>query len=46
LIGLDNVVLLPHLGSGSKETREAMGNCAADNIEAFIRGEDLPNRVV
>lgn len=46
LIGLDNVVLLPHLGSGSRETREAMGHCAADNIEAFLRGQVLPNRVV
>jgi lactate dehydrogenase-like 2-hydroxyacid dehydrogenase len=45
LLGLSNVVLLPHQGSGSKETREAMGHCAADNIEAFMRGEPLPNRV-
>ena len=45
LTGLENVVLLPHQGSGSRETREAMGHCAADNIEAFIRGEPLPNPV-
>jgi len=45
LMGLENVVLLPHQGSGSRETREAMGHCAADNIEAFIRGEPLPNPV-
>ncbi len=46
LLPMENVVLLPHLGSGSQETREAMGHCAVDNIEAFIKGTVLPNRVV
>ncbi|MEZ5598365.1 MAG: D-glycerate dehydrogenase [Pseudomonadales bacterium] len=45
LLELDNVVLLPHQGSGSRETREAMGHCAVDNIEAFMTGQELPNRV-
>lgn len=38
---LDNVVLLPHLGSATIETRTAMGMRAADNIDRFARG-DLP----
>lgn len=45
LRALDNVVLLPHLGSATLEVREAMGNMALDNIEAFIGGHDVPNPV-
>jgi lactate dehydrogenase-like 2-hydroxyacid dehydrogenase len=45
LIGLDNVVLLPHLGSANAETRIAMGRKALANVEAFARGEPLPDRV-
>ena len=45
LLELENVVLLPHLGSANAETREAMGLRAMANIEAFARGEDLPDRV-
>ncbi|NKB97641.1 MAG: D-glycerate dehydrogenase [Pseudomonadales bacterium] len=43
---LDNVVLLPHMGSGTVETREAMGQCALRNVQAFLAGELLPNKVV
>ena len=43
---LDNAVLLPHLGSATTETRVAMGMMAIDNVEAFFRGENPPNRVV
>lgn len=35
---LDNVFLLPHLGSATHETRLAMGNLAIDNIEAVLAG--------
>ncbi len=45
LLGLDNVVLLPHLGSANAETRIAMGMKALTNIEAFINGDRLPDRV-
>ncbi|MFC3101768.1 D-glycerate dehydrogenase [Altererythrobacter lauratis] len=45
LLGIENVVLLPHLGSANAETRIAMGMCALANVEAFARGADLPNRV-
>lgn len=35
---LDNVFLLPHLGSATRDTRIAMGMRAADNLEAFFAG--------
>ena len=45
LLGLENVVLLPHLGSANAETREAMGMRALRNIEAFAKGDPLPDPV-
>ena len=45
LMELENAVLLPHLGSANAETRVAMGMKALANIEAFARGEPLPDRV-
>ena len=45
LLALDNVVLLPHMGSGTTQTREAMGQCAMRNVIAWLRGEPLPNGV-
>ena len=45
LIGLDNVVLLPHLGSANAETRIAMGMKALRNVEAFANGDSLPDRI-
>ena len=45
LLDLENVVLLPHLGSANAETRIAMGMKALANVEAFARGEPLPDRV-
>ena len=41
--GLDNVFLMPHLGSATIETRDAMGFCALDNLDAFFAGRPLPN---
>jgi lactate dehydrogenase-like 2-hydroxyacid dehydrogenase len=35
---LDNVVLSPHVGSGSRETRDAMGFRALDNVAAVLAG--------
>lgn len=45
LAGLDNVVLLPHLGSATIETREAMGMRVAANLESFFDGKAPPDRV-
>ncbi len=45
-IGLENVALLPHLGSATEETRDAMGHRALDNLDAvLLRGGDAPHRV-
>lgn len=43
---MDNVTLLPHIGSATIEVRTAMGMLAADNLEAFFDGRPLPNSVV
>ncbi len=45
LLALDQVVVLPHLGSATLETRTAMGMMVAANLEAFFSGEDPPNVV-
>ncbi|HEY6815730.1 MAG TPA: D-glycerate dehydrogenase [Croceibacterium sp.] len=45
LLGLENVVLLPHLGSANAETRIAMGMKALANVEAFASGAPLPDRI-
>ena len=45
LVDLPNVVLLPHMGSGTTQTRVAMGECALENIRAFAAAQALPNRV-
>ena len=45
LRGLENVVLLPHLGSATEETRVAMGMKVVDNITAFFDRREPPDRV-
>jgi lactate dehydrogenase-like 2-hydroxyacid dehydrogenase len=45
LLKLENVVLLPHLGSATLQTRTKMGMQAADNLDAFFSGNVPPNRV-
>ncbi len=42
LLDLDNVALLPHLGSATVETRTAMAMLAADNTLAVLSGEQPP----
>ncbi len=41
----ENVVLLPHLGSATVETRTAMGERALRNLAAALAGDDPPDRV-
>ena len=46
LRGLPNVVLTPHIGSATVETRSAMTRIVVENVLAFARGEPLQTRVV
>ena len=45
LLSMQNVVLLPHLGSASRETRVAMGMRVVENLQAFFQGEAPRDRV-
>ena len=45
LIAMENVTLLPHLGTAALEVREAMGRVALDNCIAFAEGRAPPNPV-
>jgi glyoxylate reductase len=45
LLGLDNVVLIPHLGSATVETRTAMAELAAANALAVLAGDAPPTPV-
>jgi lactate dehydrogenase-like 2-hydroxyacid dehydrogenase len=45
LRALENCVLLPHLGSATVETRQAMGQMALDNINAWADGRVPPQKV-
>lgn len=46
LLSLQNVVLLPHLGSATLETRVRMGLVCLNNVTAVLEGRTAPNRVV
>lgn len=45
LVALENVTLLPHLGTAALEVRSAMGMMAVENLIAFADGQALPNPV-
>jgi glyoxylate reductase len=44
-LSLSNVVLTPHIGSGSEKTRRAMADCASDNLLAALSGKQPPNLI-
>lgn len=44
-LGLPNVCLLPHLGSATVATRNAMGFTALDNLDAFFAGREPSHRL-
>ncbi|MDR3516752.1 MAG: 2-hydroxyacid dehydrogenase [Azospirillaceae bacterium] len=46
LIAMDHVVLLPHVGSATVETRQAMGQLVVDNLRAHFSGAPLLTPVV
>ena len=45
LMAMDNVVLQPHQGSATVETRKAMGDLVVDNLAAHFAGKPLLSRV-
>lgn len=45
LLALDNVVLTPHAGSGTQQTRDALGQFVVDNLAAFFAGRPLVSPV-
>lgn len=46
LLKLNNISMLPHLGSATLETRESMGFRSMSNIDSFFAGEEPLDRVV
>ncbi len=45
LLEAPNLIVLPHIGSGSRTSREAMGRMAAENLIAALDGRPMPNPV-
>ncbi|MCL4762546.1 MAG: 2-hydroxyacid dehydrogenase [Burkholderiales bacterium] len=45
LLAMDNVVLLPHIGSATRETRQAMGDLCKANLDAWFAGRPLPTPI-
>jgi lactate dehydrogenase-like 2-hydroxyacid dehydrogenase len=46
LLKMENVVLLPHLGSATQETRKAMGMRVVENLDAFFAGKTPRDKIV
>ncbi|MEZ5445053.1 MAG: D-glycerate dehydrogenase [Gammaproteobacteria bacterium] len=46
LLAMENVVLLPHLGSATRETRVAMGMRVLENLDLFFAGRPVRDKVV
>jgi glyoxylate reductase len=45
LLTLENVIITPHLGSATVQTRRAMKQMAVDNLKAGLAGRPLAHRV-
>jgi len=45
LVALPNTVLVPHIGSATRVTRDAMASLCADNVIAVLTGREPPSRV-
>ena len=46
LLELDNIIIVPHLGSASNRTRHRMQQMTVENLKAGLAGQELPWRVV
>ena len=45
LFALDNVIIIPHLGSATEQTRQAMSDRSVGNLLAGLEGKELPSRI-
>ncbi|GIS57887.1 MAG: hypothetical protein CM1200mP2_01120 [Planctomycetaceae bacterium] len=45
LLDVENVIIMPHLGSASNRAREMMMNMSIENLEAGLADEELPYRI-
>jgi glyoxylate reductase len=45
LLKARNLIVLPHVGSATHATREAMADLAVDNLLAALRGDPMPRAV-
>jgi glyoxylate reductase len=45
LLGLENAIIVPHLGSATRQTRQAMARLTVDNLNAGLTGMALPSRI-
>jgi lactate dehydrogenase-like 2-hydroxyacid dehydrogenase len=45
LLSMDKVVLLPHVGSATRETRQAMGDLCKANLDAWFAAKPLPTLI-
>ncbi|MGH7088754.1 MAG: 2-hydroxyacid dehydrogenase, partial [Stellaceae bacterium] len=46
LLAMENVILTPHIASGTNETRRAIGDLMIDNLDACFAGQPIPTQVV
>ncbi len=46
LLKMRNVAVLPHIGSATTETREAMAIMAAENLIAIAEGKKMPQQII
>ena len=46
LLEMDNLVIMPHLGSATKQTRDAMARMSVDNLFAGLESKEVPFRIV
>jgi glyoxylate reductase len=45
LLSLENAIIVPHLGSATRQTRQAMARLTVDNLNAGLAGLPLPSRI-
>ena len=46
LLALDNIIVIPHLGSATEQTRQAMADRSVRNLLAGLEGKELLNRII